>query len=119
MTSSALLVGIIFLIVLGVGVLLPLLTQRGRAANAEEDGEANTTAGLEAQLTQIINSVRDLDFDYDTGKVSESDYQTQRKYLVGRGVSTLIRLDESRAHQNALDADIEALVARQRKAAVK
>lgn len=71
---------------------------------------------LEDQLEFLVQAVRDLDSDYDTGKLSQADYIQQRKFLIGRGVSTLMRLDEARADEAVAEDEIEALVAAYRQA---
>ncbi|MBZ0308953.1 MAG: hypothetical protein K8I82_23010, partial [Anaerolineae bacterium] len=65
---------------------------------------------LEDSLHRFVTSVRDLDFDFDTGKIGEADYLEQRKLLIGRGVSALKRLDEALQEQKEVDDEIEALV---------
>ncbi|HLA45627.1 MAG TPA: hypothetical protein VJZ27_19415 [Aggregatilineales bacterium] len=108
MTTTIAFFGLILLVVLSSLVALPLLTNRRRTLPG--DFEATSVETLEEQLHRIVSSVHDLDFDFDTGKVSEADYIEQRKLLIGRGVSTLIRLDDAFEEREDLDREIETLV---------
>ena len=80
--------------------------QRGASAFKDQV----TLSGLEDHLLRLARAVRDLDFDYDTGKMPEQDYIEQRKQIIGQGVSVLIRLDEARKDQDVLDDEIENLI---------
>ena len=64
---------------------------------------------LQAEHEAILTAIRDLDFDYQTGKFTEDDYRAQRENLVQRGVQLLKRID---SEQSAL---IEAAVQSRRK----
>jgi len=50
-------------------------------------------ADLMAARNQLYAALRDLDFDYQTNKVSEEDYGVQRHQLVAQGVEILQQLD--------------------------
>ncbi len=81
-------------------VLWPLL-------QAQDKGEPGTSvadrptpsalAQLQAQHEAILIAVRDLDFDYQTGKLSEDDYLAQRESLMQRGVDILKQIDAQRS----------------------
>jgi hypothetical protein len=89
---------------------------------------------LVMQRDAIYATIRDLDFDYETGKLEEADYRAQREDWVVRGVEVLKALDALRQSSGpvgtlesggavtdvgpdlALDAQIEAAVASRRHA---
>lgn len=54
----------------------------------------SSLAQLQAEHEAILNAVRDLDFDYQTGKLIQEDYTTQRESLIQRGVDILKLVDE-------------------------
>jgi hypothetical protein len=110
MSSEALLALVVIVLVSGFALALPFLNGR-RERSPMANHQTHSVVELEDQLTQIVQAVRDLDFDFDTGKVAEVDYITHRKMLIGRGVSLLIRLDEALAQQDDLDQHIEDLIA--------
>lgn len=107
--------GFIFLAVALTGLVIFLVAQpfidparlRQRAAGPDE------------QLTQerdtILNAVRDLDFDYATGKLTDEDYAAQRAALMARGAAVLKQLDAAGAAAGA--SPIEQAIAARRKTA--
>ena len=84
------------------------------------------------QREAIYATIRDLDFDYETGKLGDAEYQHQRDAWVERGIAALKAIDsmtpvsESEALESsgqfpaldpemaAIDAQIEAAVASRR-----
>lgn len=110
MTSTLLLSAILILIVAGVAVLWPFLLNRQLNQQKRQ-----SVVALEDSLRQFVMSVRDLDFDFDMGKITETDYIEQRKVLIGRGVSTLKKLDELHSQQHHIEDEIEQMVAAYRK----
>jgi hypothetical protein len=114
MTTDGAVLGIILAVLVGLAIALPFLIDR------KKPSEVGISAHqLQERLSQLLSNIADLDFDFDTGKVSESDYVAQRKMLIGRGVSTLIHLDEALAEQDAVDEQIEEWVAAYRKRGVR
>lgn len=107
--------GIILAVLLGGGVaavvLLPWWTRdeeeppgsAGRLRGTERQNRAYET--LWAEKVRVLRSLRDLDFDYDMGKLSPDMYVTQRETLVRLGVAIMQRLD-------ALEDEIAAQQAR-------
>lgn len=70
---------------------------------------------------QVLSSLRDLDFDYSTGKINDEDYTRQRERLMQTGVAVLKQLDQmgvtapgEMSSTASLDAGIEALLAKRR-----
>ncbi|HUF36921.1 MAG TPA: zinc ribbon domain-containing protein [Anaerolineales bacterium] len=64
------------------------------------DGSAIQTTGrdkerssLLAERERILEALKELDFDFTLGKISEGDYPDQRDFLVRKGVAVLERLD--------------------------
>jgi hypothetical protein len=102
------------LLVVGLAFsIAPILNQvsHRRVLNRQQQ---NAVHDLRNQLTRIVESVRDLDFDYDTHKINDEVYIHQRKMLIGRGVSLLIRLDQVSQYDEQ-DQAIERMVAKRRK----
>jgi hypothetical protein len=71
---------------------------------------------LRAEKMRALRAVRDLDFDYDLGKLVDDTYATQRVYLIRLYVAIVKRLDELEGEVNAQQARIEAAVAAFRQA---
>jgi hypothetical protein len=118
----------IFAIVLGgvmaVGVLSPLLI--GQSEDDESDRRGTATGGTSQQnralevlwneKQRVLRSIRDLDLDYDMGKLVDDTYASQRVYLIRLYVAISKRSDELQAEVNAQQMRVEAALAAFRKA---
>ena len=113
----------------------------GQASGVSGQGTATDMEVLLEQRAVIYDTIRDLDFDYETGKLTEDDYQGQREVWVERGVDVLKAIDTLAQQSGAitpvdemypveedipadaddesldLDAQIEAAVASRRRTA--
>jgi len=75
----------------------------GRQNTGEEEfGDMPLIAQLEAEREAILAAVHDLDFDHQTGKITDADHYTLREDLLRRGVAILKSLDA--AQLGAIDA---------------
>src|SRR5512140_3323790 len=84
---------------IAIVVLWPLLQSQNNVTPADRtDNQPAPTAlaQLQAQHEAILISVRDLDFDYQTGKLTEDEYLAQRERLMQRGVEILKQIDLQR-----------------------
>ena len=118
----------IFAIVLGglmaVGVLRPLLI--GQPEDEETDRPGTATGGTSQQnralevlwneKQRVLRSIRDLDLDYDMGKLVDDTYASQRVYLIRLYVAISKRIDELQAEVNTQQVRVEAALAAFRKA---
>lgn len=90
-------------------VLFPLLNRPDPIDTpAARHGSARQKQALETLWTEkirILRAIRDLDFDYDLGKLTIPTYTSQRVYLIQVYAAILQRSD-------ALEADIDRQVAR-------
>lgn len=111
MSTEAIIVGIVLLGASLWFTFAPVFRGNREIRNRDLETRADN---LKTRLERIIDSIHDLDFDFDTGKIPPEVYVTQRKLLVGRGVSTLMRLDEVRGEIGDGD-DLEQLIARRRR----
>ena len=115
MTVTAVIVG---LILGAIGVLVslgPIFQERAKGADRQSNRDIQIEVhDLRTRLNRLLESIRDLDFDFDTGKISFDVYAEQRKLLIGRGVSLLIRLDKAEAQLDVIDTEIEEAIAQRR-----
>jgi hypothetical protein len=72
-------------------------------------GDDNDTERLLLQKEMLYGAIRDLDFDFQTGKVDQQDYVELRQQLEGEAVYILRQLDAADALV-ALDHTIEQQV---------
>jgi hypothetical protein len=57
-------------------------------------GALSAIARLQAEHDATLTAIRDLDFDFQTGKLTTEDYSTERDRLLVRGAETLRLIDE-------------------------
>jgi hypothetical protein len=88
-TLGSFLLAVALLVVVGLFIIRPLLSPP-----AEIIDPVTRRDLLEAEKEAILEQIRSLDFDYDTGKLPESEYKEQREALVGQAAAVLQQLDE-------------------------
>jgi len=65
-----------------------------RRAQRVRMSESQEISALRAERDRVINSLQELDFDYNLGKIPAEDYPAQRTSLLQRGADILRKLDE-------------------------
>jgi len=88
-------IGSIFLVLAvivmtGIYLYTPFTT-RARRTRANETHEVSA---LKAERDRVINSLQELDFDFNLGKIPEGEYPDQRASLLQKGADILRKLDE-------------------------
>ena len=78
------------LVIAGIYLYAPFTT-RGRRAGVTEMREVSS---LKAERDRVINSLQELDFDFNLGKIPAEDYPAQRASLLKKGAEILRQLDE-------------------------
>lgn len=108
------------LLLLGIAVLAiawPLIQERRGVVDAELAIEllpaADPLLELHAQRDAIYQAIRELRFDHQVGKVSETDFAAFDAQLRGQAARVLQQIDELRQAEAdpALDASLEAEIA--------
>jgi hypothetical protein len=89
--------------------------------NGEQQEALSAREALQAQKEALLDQIRTLDFELETGKMPEEEYQRQRAPLLQEAASVLKELDDLAAEQQGngatgrlardVDADIEAAIA--------
>lgn len=87
--------GSIFLVlavIVGVGVYLyaPFMARARRS----QLNETHEVSALKAERDRVINSLQELDFDFNLGKIPAGEYPEQRANLLQKGADILRKLDE-------------------------
>ncbi len=125
--STAGLVVVVALVVMVVlAVVLPLLVGE---AEPEDDpyaevplahlGTPRQNRALEilyAEKERLLHAIRDLDFDYDLGKLADDAYAEQRVLLVRQSVAVMAKIEELENEIAAQQERIEAALAAFRQA---
>lgn len=107
MPLGTLFLGLALLIIVVLVIALPLLDRKTPAIQPPSRREA-----LEQERRAIISAIRELDFDFRTGKIGEADYKLLREARVARGAQILRELAELDETEDDVEAAIEAQVAR-------
>ena len=108
-------IGTAIVVIVAAYVAQPLLV-RTRLKAATEDSPRDK---LLAERDAIYTAIRDLDFDFQTGKLVEADYSAMRDKYTARGVEILKELDalgDDRKTSAAVADEIEAAVRARRQA---
>jgi rubrerythrin len=90
MEISSILLLLAVVIPVGIYLYAPL-TQNAKKIRS---GESHELSALKAERDRVINSLQELDFDNNLGKVPVEDYPVQRAALLQKGADVLRRLDE-------------------------
>ena len=88
MTIGSIFLGLALLILVGLFITRALIKRQPRR-------RSNTSAlkALQAQKEAVLTQILNLDFDYDTGKVPESEYRKLREDYMGEATTILNQLD--------------------------
>lgn len=91
MSILSIVIGLVILGVVLYVVFLPVFrkAQDPAVASAREVEHER----LEAEREAVYVAIRELDLDYQTGKITEDPYRTRREQLTQRGVEILQALD--------------------------
>lgn len=116
MEIGSIFIGLALLAVVAFILAQPFIEKQGLPENQVTRADA-----LMAEREQVLDALRDLDFDHAMGKLTAEDYTPQRTQLVARGVELLRQLDALRAPVNgaagSFEAEVERAVAARRRAA--
>ena len=88
MSTAGWIVSLVLVAVVALLIFAPLL---GRRSAARDDTLQRDQ--LIAVYERVLNNLRDLDEDYSTGKIQQSDYEHERETWMQRGVQVLKALD--------------------------
>jgi hypothetical protein len=102
------------LLVLAVTLIVAGFVARPLMDRAVRPDSTAGTSDLTTQREAVLTELRELDFDHDTGKMIEEDYQVQRNRLVETGARILRALDQLQPAP-ADEDNIERLVAARRR----
>jgi hypothetical protein len=106
---------VLLLLAAGLVVFIgePLLGPRHRQRQGETQPQTQEIERLNLQKDGIYTAIQDLDFDYQTGKVDQQDYEVLRQQLEGEAIAILRELD-GLDPLAALDETLEQQIARLR-----
>jgi hypothetical protein len=93
---------------IGVSVIVfvgePLLPRKSPTHSSDDTDQPLAQLALQKEV--LYTAIRDLDFDYHTGKVDQQDYTTLRQHFESEALQLLRQLDETDPLA-VLDSDLE------------
>jgi hypothetical protein len=89
MQIAAILLTLGVIILVGLYLYTPFLERQSRRVTEEE----HELSALLAERDRAINSLQELDFDHDLGKIPEGEYPAQRIDLLQKGADILRQID--------------------------
>src|SRR5215208_7710944 len=89
MQITAIFFTLAILILVAIYLYAPFIEQRAHRVTEEE----HELSALMAERDRVINSLQELDFDFNLGKIPEEEYPTQRASLLQRGANILREID--------------------------
>ena len=108
MDPGSILLLISILVIVGFFVARPLIEQRATTVTAEEQN----LSALMAERDRLLDAIQELDFDFNLGKIPESDYPHRRTEMLQRGADILKEIDAFQRENPVVDPVEVALVAR-------
>jgi rubrerythrin len=90
MGISSILLVLAVLILVGIYLYAPFTAHTRRSSL----GESHEVSALKAERDRVINSLQELDFDHNLGKIPAEDYPEQRAALLQKGADILRKLDD-------------------------
>lgn len=76
-------------ILVGLYLYVPFLERQARRVTAED----HELSSLLAERDRVVNSLQELDFDFNLGKIPEGEYPAQRATLLQKGADILRQID--------------------------
>lgn len=116
LSFEALVIAIGLTSVIAVFVLFPMFERSSdqpehRAAHRGTPRQNQALETLWTEKTRVLRAIRDLDFDYDLGKLADSAYQDQRIQLIRLAAAITKRIDELEAVITEQESRLEEAVA--------
>jgi hypothetical protein len=110
--ASIVVAAILFIFVL-IMCLSPIMQASSRPDIVQENIQRQVT-DFRIRMYRTIDSIHDLDFDFDTGKITADVYAQQRKMLIGKGVSLFMQLEEAQSQVHDVNSVIESMITAKR-----
>lgn len=89
METAAILLTLGVAILVGLYLYAPFLERQARRVTVEE----HELSSLLAERDRVVNSLQELDFDFNLGKIPEGEYPEQRTLLLQKGADILRQID--------------------------
>ncbi len=104
----------LLLALLAIGFVVWPLWRTGAPLRVDDD---NPLTDLLTRKDSVLLSIKELDFDYQTGKLSAEDFWQLNGRLRQQAISLLRQIEKTAPASADLEAELEALILQQRKLA--
>ena len=105
MTTGSILIGIALLLIVGLFIARPFLVP------VSEPKPISKRELLEAEKEAILARIRALDFDAETDKQADEEWQGEREFLMQKATDILRQLEEVEDSDAAIEAAIAKILA--------
>lgn len=105
MTTGSILIGIALLLIVGLFVARPFLVPPA-PPNIISQKEL-----FEAEKEALLARIRALDFDAETGKQAQEEWQGEREFLMQKATEILQQLEEVEDTDGAIEAAVAKILA--------
>ncbi len=106
MTPSIFLFGALFCLA-GWYVFSPLLRDSQTDLNMILDNTTDTQKALQQKRSELMLTLKELDFDYEMGKLSKEDYIDLKKKYEGETIEILRQIDFEKSSWNKFQKQID------------
>lgn len=116
MTLLLIIAAAIFTLVTTYHLVLPFLSSHEESLRFEVlDEDLRKVEELVARKTTLLQTLRDVEFDYETSKISEDDYRDLKRRYERQAVEVMRELDNlhgGRGWEEAIDAELDRRLAK-------
>lgn len=106
MTIGSILLATALFVLVGLYVFRPLLLPVYQQAGSPTERER-----LFNEKEALLEEIRALDFDFETGKLPSAEYKAERAFKVQQAANLLRQLEEMPEQDDSVEAQIEAAIA--------
>lgn len=102
---------VFFLILFAISVWLiatPIVRHEGLDIEIAMDNVPDIRKDLQSKRSQLMLTLRELDFDFEMGKLSKEDYQQLRKKYELETVDTLRKIDQENMQWDQFRTEVES-----------
>lgn len=110
MDLTAIGLGLLLIGALVLYITRPWWGQKDDTQSEKELLQSEPNHSLVEQQEALLRTLRDLDFDYTVGKVTEEDYHPLRQTLLAEAAAIMSQLDNEQAAEVDLDTQIESAI---------
>ncbi len=101
---------VVFILVVALVLWLvanPLLRREKNDFSFVLDDMPDTQKELQLKRSQLMLSIKELDFDYETGKLSKEDYKQMRSKVEMETIDVLKTIDEEKIQWDKFQKELE------------